>query len=166
MLSSSAAGGSSSRPTSSMYHSAASSSYEGGNNGVTPTSAYDASITSSAASSSSVALTADLWLKIDQLHLNYLKSEESTAKIEIRKKLKGYIHEYLCLVPQERKFCNRLTSDVIVESARWTDRFSAVKAAGAFEAVETYASNVINQPWRKEFKEIKVNTKYQRLVRV
>ena len=33
--------------------------------------------------------TADLWLKIDQLHLNYLKSEENTNKIEIRKKLEG-----------------------------------------------------------------------------
>ena len=33
--------------------------------------------------------TADLWLKIDQLHLNYLKSEENTSKLEIRKKLEG-----------------------------------------------------------------------------
>ena len=33
--------------------------------------------------------TADLWLKIDQLHLNYLKSEENTQKLDIRKKLEG-----------------------------------------------------------------------------
>ncbi len=33
--------------------------------------------------------TADLWLKIDQLHLNYLKAEESTKKLDIRKKLEG-----------------------------------------------------------------------------
>ena len=33
--------------------------------------------------------TADLWLKIDQLHLNYLKSEETTHKLDIRKKLEG-----------------------------------------------------------------------------
>ena len=33
--------------------------------------------------------TADLWLKIDQLHLNYLKAEENTSKLEIRKRLEG-----------------------------------------------------------------------------
>ena len=33
--------------------------------------------------------TADLWLKIDQFHLNYLKSDENTKKIDIRKKLEG-----------------------------------------------------------------------------
>ena len=37
--------------------------------------------------------TADLWLKIDQLHLNYLKSEENTNKLEIRKKLEGESRE-------------------------------------------------------------------------
>ena len=35
--------------------------------------------------------TADLWLKIDQLHLNYLKSEENTQKLDIRKKLEGKV---------------------------------------------------------------------------
>ena len=33
--------------------------------------------------------TADLWLRIDQLHLNYLKSENNTKKLDIRKKLEG-----------------------------------------------------------------------------
>ena len=32
---------------------------------------------------------ADLWLKIDQLHLNFIKAEESTRKIDIRKRLEG-----------------------------------------------------------------------------
>lgn len=122
--------------------------------------------------------TADLWLKIDQLHLNYLKSEENTAKLEIRKKLEGsffntdnmfkiktfhfsgFVHQYLCLVPQERKFCNALTSVILFESARWVTDFSALKAARAFEAIEKYAGNLINQPWRKEFKEIKVRMNY------
>jgi spermatogenesis-associated protein 2 len=46
------------------------------------------------------------------------------------------------------------------ESARWVTDFSALKAARAFEAIEKYASNLINQPWRKEFKEIKVSLVY------
>jgi len=98
---------------------------------------------------------ADLWLKIDQLHLNFIKAEESTRKIDIRKRLEGFVHQYLCLVPQDRKFCSRLVSEVIWQSARWTPNFSAVKAAAAFQAIEKYAANLLNQPWRKEFKEIK-----------
>ena len=59
-------------------------------------------------------------------------------------------------MPQERKFCNALTSVIFYESSRWITDFSALKAARAFEAIEKYAANLINQPWRKEFKEIKV----------
>ena len=44
--------------------------------------------------------TADLWLKIDQLHLNYLKSEENTQKLDIRKKLEGKIRSKC-----QNKFC-------------------------------------------------------------
>ena len=68
----------------------------------------------------------------------------------------GCVHQYLCLVPQDRKYCNALTSVIMFESARWVTDFSALKAARAFEAIEKYAANLINQPWRKEFKEIKV----------
>ena len=39
--------------------------------------------------------TADLWLRIDQLHLNYLKSEHKTKKLEIRKKLEGNLFLHL-----------------------------------------------------------------------
>jgi hypothetical protein len=48
---------------------------------------------------------------------------------------------------------------ILFESARWISDFSALKAARAFEAIEKYAANLINQPWRKEFKEIKVHKK-------
>ena len=44
---------------------------------------------SGASPGAAVAQTAELWLRIDQLHLNYLKAEESTKKIDIRKKLEG-----------------------------------------------------------------------------
>ena len=40
----------------------------------------------------SVDQTADLWLKIDQHHLNYLKSDETTKKIDIRKKLESKLN--------------------------------------------------------------------------
>ena len=38
--------------------------------------------------------TAELWLKIDQLHLKFLQAEETPAKLEIRKKLEG-MHELM-----------------------------------------------------------------------
>ena len=37
----------------------------------------------------SESLTTELWLKIDQLHLKYLQSEDTPAKLDIRKKLEG-----------------------------------------------------------------------------
>jgi len=95
--------------------------------------------------------TAELWLKIDQLHLKFLQAEETPAKLEIRKKLEGLVAEYLSLVPQERKFVSASTGDLIANSAKWKPDFSLVKAANAFRAVEQYAANLINQPWRQEF---------------
>jgi len=95
--------------------------------------------------------TAELWLKIDQLHLKFLQAEETPAKLEIRKKLEGLVAEYLSLVPQERKFVSATTGDLIANSAKWKPDFSLAKAANAFRAVEQYAANLINQPWRQEF---------------
>ena len=37
----------------------------------------------------SESLTSELWLKIDQLHLKYLQSEDTPSKLDIRKKLEG-----------------------------------------------------------------------------
>ena len=42
-------------------------------------------------------LTSELWLKIDQLHLKYLQSEDTPAKLDIRKKLEGEQTECLML---------------------------------------------------------------------
>ena len=70
--------------------------------------------------------------------------------------LLGYVRQYLYLVPQDRKFCSSAPSEIIWQSARWIPNFSALKAASAFEAIEKYAANLINQPWRKEYKIIKV----------
>jgi hypothetical protein len=48
-------------------------------------------------------------------------------------------------------------SEVMSDSVRWVPDFSGLKAARAFEALETYTANLLNQPWRKEFREIKVS---------
>ena len=57
-----------------------------------------------------------------------------------------------------------MPSEIIWQSARWIPNFSALKAASAFEAIEKYAANLINQPWRKEYKVIKVRFKLWNIV--
>ena len=38
---------------------------------------------------------------------------------------------------------------------RWISDFSLSKAAEAFQCIEKYAANLINQPWRVEYRTIK-----------
>ena len=38
---------------------------------------------------------------------------------------------------------------------RWISEFSLMKAAEAFQCVEQYAANLINQPWRLEYRTIR-----------
>ncbi|PSN30338.1 hypothetical protein C0J52_26390 [Blattella germanica] len=98
----------------------------------------------------------ELWKTIDQLHLSYLQTDESLDKIEQRAKLEGYIREYLCLVPHDGKFCFRETADVLHQSATIKEDFSGYRAASAWNAIGMYASNLLTQPWRKEYRELKL----------
>ena len=67
----------------------------------------------------------------------------------------GLVAEYLSLVPHDRKFVSISTGDLITNSIKWRPEFSLAKAANAFRAVEQYAANLINQPWRQEFWKIR-----------
>lgn len=68
----------------------------------------------------------------------------------------GYIKEYLCLVPHDRKFSFRETADVLHRSATQKEDFSGYRAASAWNAIGMYAANLLAQPWRKEYREMKV----------
>ena len=92
-------------------------------------------------------------MKLNQWRLLYLYDVVYECSLKLSP---GFIHQYMCLVPQDRKFCNAMTGEIILQSCRWVPDFSALSAARAFEAIEKYAANLINQPWRKEFREIKV----------
>ncbi|XP_049963535.1 protein tamozhennic isoform X1 [Schistocerca serialis cubense] len=98
----------------------------------------------------------ELWMQIDQLHLSYLQTDESLYKLEQREKLEGYIREYLCLVPHDQKFCFRETADVLHRSAITKEDFSGYRAASAWNAIGLYAANLLSQPWRKEYREMKM----------
>ena len=62
--------------------------------------------------------------------------------------ISGLVAEYLSIVPQQRKFVSPITGDIVANSAKWKPDFSLVKASNAFRAIEQYAANLINQPWR------------------
>ncbi|KDR22028.1 Protein tamozhennic [Zootermopsis nevadensis] len=68
----------------------------------------------------------------------------------------GYIKEYLCLVPHDRKFSFRETADVLHRSATQKEDFSGYRAASAWNAIGMYAANLLAQPWRKEYREMKL----------
>lgn len=68
----------------------------------------------------------------------------------------AYIKEYLCIAPHDRKFCLDATREVLHRSVETKEDFSAYRATQAWSAIAAYAHNLLAQPWRKEFHEIKV----------
>ncbi|XP_046396790.1 protein tamozhennic isoform X2 [Ischnura elegans] len=117
-----------------------------------------------------------LCVLIDQLHLSYLHTEASPHKIEQRNKLERHIWEYLCEVPHDRKFTFPQTAQILHRSASVSTSpstrtpyqsndstshssnysFNGFRAASAWNALDQYAANLLSQPWRKEFREMKL----------
>lgn len=94
--------------------------------------------------------------RIFQNHLAYLAHEDNPGKIEKRKALEGLIAEYLAIVPSREKFIIERVGDVLSHSVFHNEEFSAYKAAAAFQSIEKYANNLLSQPWRKEYRNIKM----------
>ena len=95
----------------------------------------------------------DLWLKIDQLHLNFLHTgEKSVNHFKLHRRpiisilVLGLVVEYLSLVPQDRRFLSDTTGDIIANSAKYKPDFSLVEAEKAFRAIEEHATNLIRRP--------------------
>lgn len=98
----------------------------------------------------------ELWLLIDQQHLLYMELDESPRKIDQREKLESYIKEYLCIAPHDKKFSFRETAEILHRSASTKDNFSGYRASVAWRAIGKYADNLVAQPWRKEYRDIKL----------
>lgn len=58
--------------------------------------------------------------------------------------------------PHDRKFYLRDTAEVLHRSASNKADFSGYKAVVAWNAIGRYAGNLLSQPWRREYREIKV----------
>ncbi len=50
---------------------------------------------------------------------------------------------------------HHLDSLIFVFACRWVPDFSLSKASQAFRYIEEYAANLINQPWRQEYRSIR-----------
>lgn len=70
--------------------------------------------------------------------------------------LVGIIMEYLAITPHSLKFMFQQVPEVLHNSINSKPNFSAHNAACAFDALAQYAANLVSQPWRKEFREVKV----------
>ncbi|CAG9820947.1 unnamed protein product [Phaedon cochleariae] len=98
----------------------------------------------------------ELWQEIERSHLIYLEMDETPEKIEQRVKLEDYINDFLCVAADYQKYSNPETQEVLQRSASCKKDFSGYKAAAGFNAIQLYASNLLSQPWRKEYRQIKI----------
>ncbi|RVE41203.1 hypothetical protein evm_014148 [Chilo suppressalis] len=101
-----------------------------------------------------------LWRRIEDAHYSYLEIEDSPEKLQLKKKLEDYIIEYLSLVPHECKFGLAETGKVFQRTINELPEFSAYRAGLGWAALARYAANLLAQPWRKEYKIIRLYCGY------
>lgn len=63
----------------------------------------------------------------------------------------------MCLVPNDNKYEFQETADILHRSAATVQDFSGYRACSAWNAIALYAANLLAQPWRKEYKNLKVS---------
>ncbi|CAK1550782.1 unnamed protein product [Leptosia nina] len=97
-----------------------------------------------------------LWRRIEDTHYSYLEIDDSPEKLQQKKKLEGYITEYLSLVPHECKFGLSETGKVFQRTVNELQDYSAYRAGIGWAALARYAGNLLAQPWRKEYKVIRL----------
>uniref|UniRef100_A0A2H1VA14 SFRICE_001895 n=1 Tax=Spodoptera frugiperda TaxID=7108 RepID=A0A2H1VA14_SPOFR len=101
-----------------------------------------------------------LWRRIEDAHYSYLETDDSPEKLDQKKKLEDYIIEYLSLVPHECKFGLAETGKVFQKTINELAEFSAYRAGLGWAALARYAANLLAQPWRKEYKVIRLYCGY------
>ncbi|XP_026763108.2 uncharacterized protein LOC113521687 [Galleria mellonella] len=101
-----------------------------------------------------------LWRRIEDTHYSYLETDDSPEKLQQKEKLEDYIIEYLSLVPHECKFGLAETGKVFQRTINELSEFSAYRAGLGWAALARYAANLLAQPWRKEYKVIRLYCGY------
>lgn len=101
-----------------------------------------------------------LWRRIEDAHYVYLETDDSPEKLQQKKKLEDYIIEYLSLVPHECKFGLAETGKVFQRTINELPEYSAYRAGLGWAALARYAGNILAQPWRKEYRIIRLYCGY------
>ena len=70
--------------------------------------------------------------------------------------LLGIIREKLYLVQNELKYIFPSTADILHRSAATVQNFSGYRACTAWSTISLYAANLLAQPWRKEYRTLRV----------
>lgn len=97
--------------------------------------------------------TEQLRVRIHENHLSYLSRDDTPHKYELRGKIESLINEYLSLVHHSHKFSFAEINNCLTATVKKPD-FDPHKTIAAFEAIERYATNLLNHPWRHEFRTI------------
>uniref|UniRef100_A0A8D8RV03 Protein tamozhennic n=1 Tax=Cacopsylla melanoneura TaxID=428564 RepID=A0A8D8RV03_9HEMI len=98
----------------------------------------------------------ELWKKINEVHCLYIESDETPEKIDYETELAALIHDFLSIVPHNCKFHFTDTHHVLRRSILSNPDVNYLKLAKAWLSMSKYASNLISQPWRKEYTIIKL----------
>ena len=89
-------------------------------------------------------------------------------KLRLRKVIGGFyfrhLHQhhvvtYLSIMEHSQKFSRQIT-DTLDASVRHNEDWHPTDAADAFLALEKYALNLLDYPWKTEFKTLKVGNVY------
>ena len=71
-----------------------------------------------------------------------------------------HVVTYLSIMEHSQKFSRQIT-DTLDASVRHNEDWHPTDAADAFLALEKYALNLLDYPWKTEFKTLKVSSVYQ-----
>ncbi|KPL94025.1 hypothetical protein QR98_0000880 [Sarcoptes scabiei] len=95
----------------------------------------------------------NLRLQINELHLSYINRSDAIMKLKLRTKIDLLLRDYLAMILHQDKFQYREILNCLESSIKKKD-FEPSMVMKGFEAIETYATNLLNYPWRHEYHKI------------
>ncbi|XP_047740218.1 uncharacterized protein LOC108670104 isoform X2 [Hyalella azteca] len=101
-----------------------------------------------------------LYTELHETHLSHLNTDDSPDKLQLRKTMDELIERFLSMTPHRFKFSFAGVRETLEKSILELPSCDAFKAAEAFEALASYATNLVSQPWRREYRAIKVYSGY------
>lgn len=89
--------------------------------------------------------------RIHEAYLSYMCRDEGQTKNELRFQIEKWLQEYLFSIPHDQKFIFKEFSTCIVNTTNQIN-VDMQNVCDAFDAIEYYALNLLNYPWRHEYR--------------